>query len=162
MILPIVEYADIIIDSASAFIRKKYQTLQNKALRCARDRERTASSKEIHSEAKLLKLKYRRKQHILHHMFQVSRMKNFQLWKARSTQGVRTRSSKKKLMTTIKPNNEKYKKSISYRGPKLWNSLPAELQKLDSYYEFKASLLKLLSPTPAPDLALALQRPTPQ
>ena len=51
-----------------------------------------------------------------------------------------TRSSKKKLITSRKPNNEKLKKSITYFGKKLWNSLPAELQKESEYPIFKHKL----------------------
>ena len=39
MILPILEYGDIFLHSASQKIRKKLQTLKNKALRCALDRD---------------------------------------------------------------------------------------------------------------------------
>ena len=52
------------------------------------------------------------------------------------------RSSKKKLISLRQPKNERYKKSITYQGPKLWNSLPAHLQKMDSYYDFKKELKK--------------------
>ena len=36
-----------------------------------------------------------------------------------------------------------YKKSITYQGPKLWNSLPGDIQKMDSYHEFKTQVSKL-------------------
>ena len=51
-----------------------------------------------------------------------------------------TRSSKKKLITSRKPNNEKFKINITYLGTKLWNSLPAELQKENVYPIFKHKL----------------------
>ena len=142
MILPILEYGDIFLHSATQNIRKKLQILQNKALRCALRKEKLTKSIELHKEAKLLKLKDRRHIHILLHMFQLSQLPNFHLWKTHQSTGVRTRSSKKKLLTSRRPTNEKYKKSITYQGPKLWNSLPANLQKLDSYHEFKKQITK--------------------
>ena len=143
MILPILEYADIFLHSASQKIRKKLQTLQNKALRCALHKNKYAGSADIHKEARILKLKDRRNVHVLLHMFQLAQMPDFKLWKTHQSTGVRTRSSKKKLITICKPNNEKYKKSITYQGPKLWNSLPGHLQKLDSYRDFKIQVNKL-------------------
>ena len=150
MILPILEYGDIVMDSASKLIKKRLQTLQNKALRCALEVDKATSSSVIHREAKLSKLKTRRKQHLLLHMYQVSHTSNFQLWKAQAAYSVHTRSSKKKMITLKKPNNEKYKKSISYQGPKQWNKLPTHLQKLDNYYDFKSQLQSHLhEPKPA-------------
>ena len=35
------------------------------------------------------------------------------------------------------------KKSITYQGPKLWNSLPDHLQKLESYHDFKRQINNL-------------------
>ena len=136
MILPIMEYGDIFLHSASQQIRKKLQTLQNKALRCALSKDKYTRSEDLHREGKILKLRDRRHVHVLLHMFQLP---DFKLWKTHQA----TRSSKKKLISLRKPKNEKYKKSIAYQGPKLWNSLPAHLQKMDSYYEFKAQIKKL-------------------
>ena len=53
----------------------------------------------LHEEAKILKLKERRHIHVLLHMFQLSQMPNFKIWKTHKTTGVRTLSSKKKLIS---------------------------------------------------------------
>ena len=143
MILPLMEYGDIFLHSASQKIRKKLQVLQNKALRCALAKDKYTKSDDLHKEGKILKLKNRRHIHILLHMFQLAQMPDFKLWKAHQPTGVRTRSSKKKLISLRKPKNEKYKKSITYQGPKLWNALPGHLQKIESYHEFKTQVKKL-------------------
>ena len=44
--------------------------------------------------------------------------------KPRSTGGIVTRSSNKKLFKLRKPRTEKYKKCFAYSGMKKWNSLP--------------------------------------
>ena len=124
MILPILEYGDIFIHSASQKIRKRLQILQNKALRCALSKDKLYDTEELHREAKLLKLKDRRHLHVMLHMFQLAQMPNFKLWKTHLPTGPRTRSSKKKLIATRRPTNERYRKCITYQGPKLWNSLP--------------------------------------
>ena len=142
MILPILEYGDIFLHSASQKIRKKLQTLQNEALWCALHKDKYYKSAELHREAKLLKLTDRRHVHMLLHMYQLAQMPDFKMWKAHQPTGVRTRSSKKKLITIRRPKNEKFKKSITYQGPKLWNSLPGKLQKIESYQEFKNHIKK--------------------
>ena len=93
MILPVLEYGDIFLHSASQKIRKKLQTLQNKALRCALNKEKYTETNVLYGEAKILKLKERRHIHVLLHMFQLSQMPNFKIWKTHKTTGVRTRSS---------------------------------------------------------------------
>ena len=65
MILPIPEYGDIFLHSATHKTRKKLQTLQNKALRCALEKEKLTRSDVMHKEANILKLKDRRHVHIL-------------------------------------------------------------------------------------------------
>ena len=155
MILPILEYGDVFIHSASKETRKKLQVLQNKALRCALSKEKLFPTDELHVEAKLLKLKDRRHMHVLLHMYQLAQMPNFKLWKTHQPNGVRTRSSKKKLITFRRPTMEKYRKSITYQGPKLWNNLPAQVQKLDTYHEFKSNVKKMFQPSKKPNLPKA-------
>ena len=41
-----------------------------------------------------------------------------------------------------KPNLEKYKKSIAYSGPLLWNSLPKMLKSMETLHNFKSLLRK--------------------
>ena len=134
MILPIMEYGDIYMTSATQDNRKKLQKLQNKALKCALEKDKRFNTNLLHDEAKIHKLKHRRKTHLLQHMYQISTTPEFQGWKVR----VRvTRNSNKKLMKTKKPNTTKFLNSITYRGPKLWNKLPREIQESDNYYTFK-------------------------
>ena len=45
---------------------------------------------------------------------------------------VRTRSHKKKNLKIKKPNTERFRRSIAYRGPKLWNLLSQEVQCCDN------------------------------
>ena len=74
MMLPILEYGDILLSATSKVNRKKLQTLQNKALRCALNKGIETSSADLHSEAKLLKLNLRREQHLLNYMYDWSQL----------------------------------------------------------------------------------------
>ena len=113
MILPILKYGDIFLISASKDYRDKLQKLQNRALKCALGRDKRYNTNALHKEAKLLRLKHRRKIHLLEHYFRLSRLPNFRDWKKRPK--ISTRSSKKKLMTIKKPNLAKYQNSVFYK-----------------------------------------------
>ena len=130
MILPIIEYGDIFMVGTNVENRKKLKTLQNKGLRCALGLDRITGKVEIHKESKLHQLKHRREMNLLCHMYDVSHLSN-QLQKQREV-GVKTQSHSKRLVKIQKPSTEKYKKSLAYRGPKLWNDLPGELHHLNT------------------------------
>ena len=135
MLLPLLEYGDLFLSFTSVENRKKLQTLQNKGLRCALGAEATASSVEIHGEAGLLKLKFRREQHLLNYMY--DRAQDPRNLKGKSISTIKTRSQSKKLLRLKKPHTEKFKKSLAYRGPKKWNSLPPNFHYTDSKQQYK-------------------------
>ena len=142
MILPIIEYGDIFLVGATARNRKQLQVLQNKGLRCALNKDIETDTDELHADAKLLKLKFRREQHLLNYMFDMSKQKvNV---KEKRKVGAFTRSQKGKLLRVKRPRTEKFKKSLRYRGPKKWNNLPSEVQQKVSRSEFKCKIHELV------------------
>ena len=134
MILPILEYGNIFLSSLSSSTLKKMQIIQNKALRLAIDYRRELSLKDLHTEAKLQKLKVRRQSHTLQFMFH--QKSNKKLLVRRAT-GRITRSSNKLLFKLPRPRTEKFKSSLPYFGFKLWNQVPAGLQKVTDLHCFK-------------------------
>ena len=142
MILPILEYGDIFLASASVENRKRFQILQNKGLRCALNKGLETSSEELHLEANLLKLKYRQELHMLNYIYGYAQINSNRKVPPKTT--IRTRSQKKLLLKIKRPYTEKYKKSLSYRGPKKWNSLSAGLQFSCSKIEYKAKVSALM------------------
>ena len=135
MLLPILEYGDIFLSAASVENRKKLQILQNKGLRCALNKGIEASRDQLHDEAGLLRLNLRREQHLLNYMYDCSQ--DPQLIKKRSTESVQTRSHLKKLLKVKKPITEKFKKSLAYKGPVKWNSLPINFHTTHNKATFK-------------------------
>ena len=69
MLLPIIEYGDVFLTAATKSNRKKLQTLRNKGLRCALNKGLDTGSVDLHREAGLLKLNYRREQHLLNFVY---------------------------------------------------------------------------------------------
>ena len=100
--------------------------------------QRDIDSDELHSEAKLLKLKYRREQHVLNFMYGRSNRPDSLVNK--SGKGVTTRCQKKKMMKIKKPRTDKFKKSSAYRGPKDWDSLTAYMHQVADKITFKRML----------------------
>ena len=69
MLLPILEYGDIFLSATSQVNHKKLQTLQNKGLRCALGKDIDTSINELHNQVGLLKLSFRRDEHVLNFMY---------------------------------------------------------------------------------------------
>ena len=141
-ILPLLEYGDLFLNATSVENRKKLQVLQNKCLRCALNKGIETSSDDLHNEASLLKLKYRREQHLLSYMYDWA--SDPSALSKRSGLGVATRSTKKKLIKLRKPSTEKFKKSLAYYGPKRWNNLNVDLQLASSKYSYKEMVRKMV------------------
>ena len=122
MLLPILEYGDILLTATLNVNKKRLQILQNKGLRCALNKGIETSTDELHEKAKLLRLKYRREQHLMSFLYDQSKVPA--LLKLKVENMVTTRWSRKRLMKIKKPRTEKFKKSLAYVGPKRWNNLP--------------------------------------
>ena len=106
--MPGIEYGDIFLVGPTVGNRKKLQTLQNKGLRCALDKEIETSIEDLHSEADILRLKFRREQHLLNFMFDMSGQE--ENVKKKINAGVTTRSQKRKLLKVSRLKSEKLKK----------------------------------------------------
>ena len=140
MILPILEYGDIFMSAASLENRKKCQIVQNKALRFVHRVDKFNGSDLIYLESKLLKLRYRREQHLLH--FTYGKRTTFK--DLRRVSGVTTRAGLKNNFVLRKPNTEKFKRTASYMSPKLWNSVSSANQSMDNKALFKARILPFI------------------
>ena len=141
MILPILEYGDIFLVAASKDNRRKLQTLQNKALRVIHRVDKYYESDLIHTESNLLKLKYRREQHLLQFMY--TKRNDPNLLRPKRV-GVTTRAGCKCNFRLRKPITEKYKRCASYTGPKKWNRLPHSVQISENGAVFKQKVLNII------------------
>ena len=135
MLLPMLEYGDIFLSAATVKNRKRLQVLQNKGLRCALGLPIETSTDELHAEANLLKLKYRREIHLFNYMYDVaSKGKNLSL---RTANAAVTRSQGKRSLKVRRPRTEKFKRSLAYHGPNRWNALPLDIHQAEDKWVFK-------------------------
>ena len=140
-ILPLLEYGDLFMLSTSLVNRRKLQTLQNKRLRCALNKGIEIGSNDLHKEAKVLKLQFRREQHLFNFMFDWS-LDPGKL-KTKLATKIITRSHNKKLLKLKKPSTEKFRKCFAYLGPKKWNQLGTDFHSAPSKQQLK-SLIKII------------------
>ena len=143
MILPILEYGDVLMLSLNVNLKKKLQTMQNKALKCALGLDPYTTSDEVHRLAKLDTLKVRREQHTLQLMFK--QRDNPFLWKKKRVRrsGVLTRSAGKKQFILKKHKTERFQRSVTNKAPLLWNKLPKNIQDIRELNLFKQTIRKL-------------------
>ena len=94
-----------------------------------------SGTEDLHKEANLLKLHYRREQHVLNHVFDNARVDSN--LKIKSNLTVKTRSSNKILMKVKRPCTEKFKRSLAYVGPQKWNALPERFHHTQSKVAYK-------------------------
>ena len=99
MILSILEYGDVIYDCANQTLLTDLQT--------------------SHEVCNINELKERRTMHLTLYMFK--QKGNVDIV---NTRNVRTRAHDAISFTKNKPNNEKYKRNVLYKGALAWNALP--------------------------------------
>ena len=135
MLLPILEYGDVFLYAATVKNRKRLQVIQNKGLRCALGLGFETSTEELHSEAGLLMLKYRRELHLFNFMYDFANIQGNLVVRAKNKPV--TRSQNKKLLKIRRPKTERFKTSLAYNGPNKWNSLPLDLHQTEDKWAFK-------------------------
>lgn len=120
-VLPIIEFGLLFMDNYYVRQIARLQKIQNKCLRICYGKPKMSPSFPLHTRAKLLPLRMRRKCQLLCLM-------NKKLIKEDGTFVIERRkrnSSRRGVMVEIElPKSERFKKSLAYDGPLSWNSLP--------------------------------------
>ena len=142
-ILPLFDYADFLIDSGSKYYVNKLESLHAKALRiidCNMHRQEDVDVLE--NMYSLYTPERRRKEHHCMIMYRLSKLGRH-IDRYRPT--IRLRSRRKVKFKKYKRNLEKILKSPLYRGIKLWDMIPDEIQRSVTKVKFKimVKLIKL-------------------
>ena len=117
MILPVIEYGDILYDGCNAKISSKLQSLQNRTLRIVYYEMYHIPVIYLHESCNIAKLDLRRKMHLLLYMYK--QKTNVSIVNSRV---INTRAHDALLFIMEKTNSEKYKNNVLYKGPILWNA----------------------------------------
>ena len=139
MILPYVDYCDVVYQSACSNDLEKLQRLQNKCLKTCLGLHRLCETELVHSMSKCARLGPRREAHLCNFMF--TRQSRINLMDNRE---IHTRSRDAPLFNVEFPSKETYKRSVLYSGSTTWNSLPGKTRQIDNLHVFKAHQKKTM------------------
>ena len=132
MILPYLDYADVIFHKANELGLSKLQRLQNRCLKICANLNRLFSTDQLHKNLSIPFLADRRKAHVLNFMY--SRMSRPELL---NTREIRTRAHDAPLFNVTIPRCEGFKQSIGYFGSTEWNELQPSTHNIDPFLAFK-------------------------
>ena len=142
MILPILEYCDIIYEGTSVKNLGKIDRLFKQGLRtCVRNRIPNCTDEfELQKICKLCKLQIRRRVHLRNFMYK--QQSNIDLINRRN---IRTRLHDAIVFKLYKPSSEKSRMNVIYRGALEWNKLSKEQRLLATYQSFKSNQKRFMS-----------------
>ena len=143
MILPYIDYADVIYCKARIGDLDKLQRLQNRCLKMCQGRDRIFSTDRAHKDSGTPFLTDRRKAHTLNFMY-IRKYKKPGLLNKRE---IRTRAHDAPLFLTNIPRCEASKRSVGYYGAVLWKNLSPACRNTIPYKNFKEERKRdMLSP----------------
>ena len=131
MVLSLIEYCDIVYAGTNQTNLTKIDNLFYRGLRICMDCNNKRSRKILCKDCKIASLEDRRNAHLL--IFMHKQLENKELLKKKV---VNTRLQDGPVFLTIKPNNEKARASVFYRGAIKWNENNANNRNL-SFNDFK-------------------------
>ena len=140
MVLPYLDYCDIIYAQGDKSALEKLQRLQNRCLRICLKEGPTSSRATLHKNAKTAILEDRREVHTLN--FMCGRKNIINLVDNRE---VHTRAHDGLLFKVNKFNLVAYKRSIEYTGALKWNALPVGVRQVEDPFRFKNLQKKALT-----------------
>ena len=139
MIMPALEYGDIMLESGPDLLYKSVQTIQNHCLRCCLNilDPRLITIDELHTTCKCIKLVHRRNVNLL------SMVHTF----ASSPDNVIIpvqvlRNNDKRKLKLQRPKGQLYRDSPMYRGMLLWDRLEATTQNIMDHDSFMIAIKK--------------------
>ena len=141
-ILPIVEYADLLIESGPAERVTQLQNLENRSIRIIDNKSNpNLDVNRLSSLYRLAQLKERRAEHLCVVMYRVSKKQELL---ENHRPAVNLRSKNKIKFKVRRRDKEKYLKSPLSRGIVLWDRIPEEIQKSTTKVKFKKHIKSLL------------------
>ena len=144
MVLPFLDYLDILIDSGPKKYVEKLQILQFRGIKIIYQyyiegrKIKSSDEEHLHSEIGLQFLNERRKKHLLHMMYNL-KIRHPDLLDVRE-KGMQLRSSSNVRFKEHKLNSEIYIKSLYVRGCNLWKQLSCKIQNAETLSLFKLAL----------------------
>ncbi len=152
LLLPVLDYGDVLYGTASIASLAKVQRIQNSACRIVLFADKRTHIVDLHRELNLLELHMRRKFHLDTLVFKC--MHNLAprylcnlLESLNQITDVQTRALTQGNLKVPRTRTKTAEKSFSVRGPASWNSLSLILKECESLYSFKTAYWSTLIDT---------------
>ncbi len=145
LILPLLDYGDVLYDGTSQKNSHVIQKLQNAAFRRILKAPKLTPTQCLHDDLGMDRLHIRREKHICTEMYKIVHeihpisLKSYVQMLDNVSNRV-TRQSSALALYICKPRLELTKRSFFYRGPILWNNLPVYVQEAPTLECFKKLL----------------------
>ena len=137
MLMPILDYGDLVYDIAPKTTKQNLQPLVNSSLRTVYWNKNTRNHEKLHKLADMNLLVDRREQHLLTHSFRAS-LQHHRL----DHRPIRTRVHDERLIRVNRAYNPVFRKSLTYRTAEAWNHLDNAVRSYKTETEFKSWLKK--------------------
>ena len=147
LILPVLDYADVVYDCLSAKCCHKIQRIQNYALRIVHMAGYETSVRDMHIYSNITYLSDRRHSHTLNYVYKcrnglVPDHIASQLQSVSDTHGVQTRAATREDLLVPAFHLDMTRRSFRYRGPFYWNLMDLGIRQSPSLNSFKHSIKK--------------------
>ncbi len=147
LLVPILDYCDVVYDCLTKYNSDTLQKLQNGACRIILRKGKRSSTAEMHSDLKLNRLTDRRHMRTMEYMYKVVHgllpKEVCDLFKLVQDSHARTTRASTGLDLVIpNPRLETCKRDIRYQGPLYWNMVDLHIRQCDSFLSFKNALRK--------------------
>ncbi len=142
LVVPHLEYCDVIWDTCAGILKDKIQKLQNRACKIILKTKKQAHTNDIHSKLRLWKLSERRRFHTAclaykcKHNPQPTYLSNL-YQQVNQIHQHNTRQASNRDLFVVRNNTEAGKAMFRNRSIPLWNSLPAKVKNCQTYTSFK-------------------------
>ncbi len=149
LLLPVLEYGDIVYASAGLCSLDKLQKVQNTALRIVLQADRRSNVKEMHKLLHILMLKDRRDIHISTQMYKCLNSLSPDylciLFEYLSLHhGINTRAVANRELNVPRSRTSAGEQCFGTRGAVLWNGLPQDIKELSTLDSFVSALTRLM------------------
>ena len=142
LILPVLDYADVVYDCLTAKNCHELQKLQNGALRIVQYADKHTRTRKLHEDSKMMYLTDRCKMHTCNEMYKIVNklapeciVNKFAL--LRDVSAVNTRAAQQNNLVVPHVSLESSKRNFIYRGPCYWNMVDLDIRVKPSLASFK-------------------------
>ena len=140
MILPVIEYGNVLYDTANKGLTSKLQIIQNKSLKVVHKLPRLTPSSTTHQISKIKPLHYRRHSNLLFTAYKRSWEQKF-----RDYREIRTRTFTSRRLLCPNYKKQQTQKSTAYRTAVVWNKLNTTAKDKPTLNHFKRYIPCLVS-----------------